>query len=407
MPDDPKKEIPDAALIFRGNSPPHAIEGLPDPPPWREFARDAPRKKGEGFRVFIKPSAAAGTGDGKEVPKTREMINAALMLRRPLLVTGKPGTGKSTLAFAVAHELMLDDVLVWSITTKTTLQSGLYEYDAIGRLNDAALRRERLERRRLLGLSTTRAERAPTKAGKGSGTRGIGRFLTLGPLGTALLPSNAHVPPEERTSLPSEAKRTHRPRILLIDEIDKGDIDLPNDLLHVFELGRYEIPELSRLPETQRFQWVKVRTHDEAERYAWIERGRVPCDEFPLVIMTSNGERDFPPAFLRRCLRLEMTQPTPEELREIVLTRLKGVKGDQADPNARHELLARLEDHPDERSELKTLIDEFCELRDGAGTDKRKRELAVDQLLNAVFLVMEKVDLGPIREELWKTLGLS
>ena len=207
-----------------------------------------------------------------------------------------PGTGKSTLAFAVAHELNLGDVLVWPITTKTNLQSGLYQYDAIGRLNDSAVRRERLERRRLLGLTTPRDTR-PGDASRGSGTRGIGRFLTLGPLGTALLPSDAHLIPEERNKPVSHVstQKTHRPRVLLIDEIDKGDIDLPNDLLHVFELGRYEVPELSRLPDKPGFRWAKVRTHDAAERYAWIERGLVCCDEFPLVIMTSNGEREFPP----------------------------------------------------------------------------------------------------------------
>jgi len=64
------------------------------------------------------------------------MVNAALYLRRPLLITGKPGTGKSSLAYAVAHELKLGEVLYWPITTRTTLKDGLYSYDAIGRLQE-------------------------------------------------------------------------------------------------------------------------------------------------------------------------------------------------------------------------------------------------------------------------------
>jgi MoxR-like ATPase len=315
------------------------------------------------------------------------MVNAALMLRRPLLVTGNPGTGKSTLAAAVAYELNLGEVLTWPITTKTTLQGGLYHYDAIGRLSDAAIQRhKRAKPGRADGSSPTGVKSPKVAPGTDDMTE-IGQFLRLGPLGTALLPSGADRLPQEPIAPTSTSthpvQEVHRPRVLLIDEIDKGDIDLPNDLLHVFELGRYEIPELVRLPE--RYRWIRVRTYDEDERYAWIERGRVVCDEFPLVIMTSNGEREFPPAFLRRCLRLEMSQPNPEELRDIVLARLKV--------------------DAEERDDIKTLIKTFCDLRDGNSGDLHKRDLAIDQLLNAVYLVMNDVTLDPIRDALFKTLS--
>jgi MoxR-like ATPase len=256
-------------------------------------------------------------------------VNAALYLRRPLLVTGPPGTGKSTLAYAVAYELGLGAVLHWPITSRSTLRQGLYEYDPLSRLYAASQR------------DGGRGAAADAKAGN-SADDDIGGYIRLGPLGTALLPYD-------------------QPRVLLIDEIDKSDIDLPNDLLTIFETGSYEIIELAR----RAVSTASVMTADAAKNRVEVRDGTVSCREFPLVIMTSNGEREFPPAFLRRCLTLSLKQPATEaELGKIVSEHLRGVLG-----GGEGEL-------PEQAREI---ISHFFARRDGG-------LLANDQLLNAIFL---------------------
>ena len=255
---------------YQGDGSIHAAD-LKPPPPWREFPR-----KSLGLK-FRPP---------KGLP---DAVNAALSLRRPLLITGKPGSGKSTVIESVAHELALGPVLRWHITSRSTLGDALYRYDALGRIHEQQLKEGRKSVRR---PPPSRARRAPTAPGD------IAPFLRLGPLGTALLPAS-------------------RPRALLIDEIDKSDLDLPSDLLDVLERGEYEIPELARYGRAD----VAIR-HADSEETAEIHLGRVQCTEFPFIVMTSNEERDFPAPFLRRCIRFAMPVPGEEEIRDIVSAHL-------------------------------------------------------------------------------------
>lgn len=329
------KESPKDWKLFHGDhrTPHDAIANdLPKAPPWRPFGNakageSRQKRRGETFQAQ---------------PEEIEMVNAALYLRRPLLLTGKPGTGKSSLAYAVAHELKLGEVLYWSITTRTTLNDGLYSYDAIGRLQEVKQSKNDNQDEYI---------EDPQK---------IADYITLGALGTALLESD-------------------RPRVLIIDEIDKSDIDLPNDLLTIFEEGRFEIPELARLEkdnddiqEQSAPIAVRVRTAytDEAEptysdRKVTIKGGRITCKEFPLVILTSNGERDFPPAFLRRCLRLNMRDPDRDQLKLIITAHLK--------------------DCDLSEQQISDLITTFLQRRDTG-----REQLATDQLLNALFMIVRE-----------------
>ena len=155
-------------------------------------------------------------------------VNCAIALQRPLLIKGEPGTGKTLLAEAISKALGLP-LIAWSVKSTTRAQDGLYIYDTVQRLYDA-------------------------RFGEGD-TKDIQRYIKLGPLGQAF-------------AAPDRV-------VLLIDEVDKADLEFPNDLLH----------ELDRM------------------RFKVLETGvEVVARERPIVIITSNNEKELPDAFLRRCV---------------------------------------------------------------------------------------------------------
>jgi MoxR-like ATPase len=253
--------------------------------------------------------------------------------------------------------------LLWPVTARSTLREALYQYDAIARLQDAQLSQKPSPPTEPAPSEQSASEQGGDQQSKESSPkasitdyRNIGQYIRLGPVGTAFLPSKL-------------------PRLLLIDEIDKSDINLPNDLLNLFEEGSYKIPELVRLAR-QGNESQTVQSEDGVD--VKINQGQVQCYEFPIVLMTSNGERDFPPAFYRRCLRVEMPDPDVTELKEIVKAHL----GEE-------------------------IVQEFEKVILNFDDKNQSTEsgLATDQLLNTVYLLKQKADEETITRLLFQSLS--
>lgn len=222
-------------------------------------------------------------------------VNAAITLERPLLIKGEPGTGKTMLAIEVAKALGRP-LYEWHIKSTTKAQHGLYEYDAVSRLRDSQLGDERV--------------------------RDIANYIVQGMLWR---------------SFSADA-----PSVLLIDEVDKADIEFPNDLLR--ELDRMEF----YVYETQQLVKAKHR---------------------PLVIITSNNEKELPDAFLRRCFFHYIRFPDHETMEKIVRVHYPELK----------------------KSLLKQALESFFEIRDVPGLKKKP---STSELLDWLKLLMAE-DIAP------------
>ncbi|HTH60995.1 MAG TPA: MoxR family ATPase [Paraburkholderia sp.] len=222
-------------------------------------------------------------------------VNAAFTLRRPLLIKGEPGTGKTMLAEEVAAALGMP-LMQWHIKSTTKAQQGLYEYDAVSRLRDSQLGDERV--------------------------KDIANYIVKGVLWQAF-------DAEQQT-------------VLLIDEIDKADIEFPNDLLR--ELDRMEF-------------------------YVYETRELVRAKHRPLVIITSNNEKELPDAFLRRCFFHYISFPDPATMQRIVEVHYPGIRQDL----------------------LRAALESFFELRGVAGLKKKP---STSELLDWLKLLLAE-DIPP------------
>jgi MoxR-like ATPase len=189
----------------------------------------------------------------------KEIVNAAIVLQRPLLLKGEPGTGKTQLAQVIAEDLGLR-LIRWNIKSTSKASDGLYVYDTVQRLNDSRFHDKNVS--------------------------DIKQYIKLGKLGEAL--------------------RSEDQVVLLIDEIDKADLEFPNDLL-------FELDQMS-------FDIVETGEHFKAKHR-------------PIVVITSNSEKELPDAFLRRCLFHYIDFPEPAMMEKIAKVHF---------PDLRHNLLSQI-----------------------------------------------------------------
>ena len=200
----------------------------------------------DGFDQF------KGSADYVTSEPLRNAVNVSIALGRPLLIRGEPGTGKTLLAHSIAHGLA-KKLIVWNIKSTTKAQEGLYIYDTVQRLNDSRFGDKDIS--------------------------DIGQYIKKGKLGQAF-------------SSPEQV-------VLLIDEIDKADIEFPNDLLNELDEMSFYIPETN-------------------ETITALHR--------PITVITSNAEKELPDAFLRRCIFHYIEFPTPELMTEIVHVHYPDIK---------------------------------------------------------------------------------
>lgn len=198
-----------------------------------------------------------GSADYVVTKELMNAVNVAIALQKPLLIKGEPGTGKTMLAESISEALGMD-LLIWNIKSTTKAQEGLYVYDTVQRLYDSQF-------------------------GEGN-VADIKQYIKMGQLG--------------------EAFTSQKQLVLLIDEIDKADLEFPNDLL--WELDKMEF-YISETKET-----IRTKTR-------------------PIVIITSNAEKELPDAFLRRCIFHYIEFPDREKMEEIVRVHFSDIDGKMLD----------------------------------------------------------------------------
>lgn len=222
----------------------------------------------------------------KPDPRLVDAVNMTIALERPLLVKGPAGCGKTKLAGSIAHELGLD-LLKWYVKSDSRARDGLYTIDAIRRLQDAQMKK--LEAQSLIP------------------------YIRLGYLGNALLSK------DEKS-------------ILLIDEIDKADIDFPNDLLNELEEKEFIIEEL---PDERNYTDIDKKQHQKLDiSFSRVNRATHP----PILIITSNDEKELPEPFLRRCLFHYIEFPSKDHLTEILRINMNSLKLSVTDKLIEHSI---------------------------------------------------------------------
>ncbi|MBM5817977.1 MAG: AAA family ATPase [Cyanobacteria bacterium K_Offshore_surface_m2_239] len=231
----------------------------------------------------------------------KDACNVALLLGQPLLLTGEPGSGKSRFAYALAHEFGLGEPEVFEVKSNSQAQTLFYHYDALRRYQDFQ--------------SRVRPEESP-----------VIDYLTINALGRAIINSLSEEElPEEFRPLACPGGPRHS--VVLIDEIDKAPRDFPNDVLAELEDLYFRIPELGQM---------RLKANPELR---------------PLVVLTSNSERNLPDAFLRRCVYYNIPFPSRDKLEKVVSRQIKAF--------------------PATSPLLRDAIDLFVFLREKAGLDKK------------------------------------
>jgi MoxR-like ATPase len=271
--------------------------------PWRRHHGDPGVEDNVGF-----PNHPANYRARQDLA---DAVNTALALSKPLLLTGNPGTGKSQLAERIAWEFNLGPVLRFEAQSLSEANDLFYRFDLVGHLAAVEMFRIASKPETPEEIATQVRSELATQIRNEPQTLTPQRFVKLGPLGESIVRSD---PPRHEVLFdavfgPGERAATTAPRpsVVLIDEIDKTSRDFPNDLLNGIERLEFRVRELGLVP---------MEVHP---------------DHRPIVIITSNSERDLPAPFLRRCTFFHIADPTRDELADIVAQRFfAGRRGDGA-----------------------------------------------------------------------------